>query len=91
MVTMAVESRGEWPVNWRITSFPADARRVLQIRNAAEQYRQQYEISGPVADLEAEQAVIDSSSVCAKLHGAVNQPITFVLPTFLLRILSWLS
>lgn len=83
-------SKGEWPINWRLTTFPADARKVLQIRNASEKYTVEHGMVGPVADLEAEQAVMDSSPIYARLHSGINQPITFVLPTSVLRVLSWL-
>lgn len=89
-MTIEAKSKGEWPINWRLTSFPSDARLVLQIRQAARQYQEQHNITGPVADLEAEQGIINSSPIYGRLYRKVNQPITFCLATPVLRALSWL-
>ena len=88
MVNMEFESKSEIPINWRLTTFPKDARAVLQIRAAARKYQEEHNLSGSVADLVAEQAVIESSVIYQRAQRDVNQPITFSLPTGLLKVLA---
>ncbi len=88
MTVIEAKSKGELPINWRLTSFPADARRVLKIRAVVSKYLVQNNLESPIADLVAEQALLDKSPVFGKLYRSVNQPVTFALPTRLLKVLS---
>jgi len=81
-------SKGEPPINWRIETFPSDASLVLKLRAASKRYRQQHKISSPVADLQAEQILLDTSPEFRRMHSMVRQPIAFALPTPVLRVLS---
>lgn len=86
---MTLESKtGEFPINWCVTSFPKDAGLVLWMRSKVEKYLQEHPIDNPVADLTAEQILLDTDPTFRAMHKRVNQPITFVLPTRILRFLS---
>ena len=81
--------KGEWPINWGVTSFSSDAKLVLKLRAEVKRYQQEHNVTGPVADLQSEQVLIDSSPEFNKMHNMVNQPIAFSLPTPILRVLSY--
>ncbi len=83
-------TKGEPPLNWHLNSFPTDAKLVLWIRSRAREYLQTNKIGGPVADLEAEQKLYDTDTYFRITHDRVKQPITFVLPNPVLRLLSLL-
>lgn len=82
-------SKGEFPIKPRsLGSLPKDAKLVLGIRSAVKQYLMQHRIDGPIADLVAEQTLMDTDPEIKSLHDGINQPITFILPTPLLRFLA---
>ena len=84
------KSKEESPINWRLWTFPEDARQILRLRRVVGIYQRLHKIDGPVADLEAEQALLDTDPHFRAVHKMVNQPIAFVLPPLILKALSLL-
>lgn len=89
-MTIESKTKGEFPINWRVTSFPKDAGLVLWMRSEIGKYLQEHQINNPVADLTAEQILLDTDPTFRTMHKRVKQPITFVLPTRVLKFLSQL-
>lgn len=89
---MSVESQsnGEWPINWKVWTFPKDARLVLKLRADTSAHLYNNPEVGAYTYLAAEGELFRSSETFRARHNKVNQPITFSLPNFVLRALSWL-
>lgn len=88
IMTIENKAKGEFPINWHVNSFPKDARLILWMRSKVGEHLQEHPVDNPVADLTAEQVLLDTDLTFRVMHQRVNQPITFVLPTGVLRFLS---
>lgn len=85
LMNRMVESRGELPINLNFSTFPSDATRVLYIRaQVARELERGRGRGTPVDDLIIEGSRVD----LVEIGRRVRQPITFSLPTALLRVLS---
>lgn len=63
-MTIESKTKGEFPINWHVTSFPKDAELLLWMRGEVEKYLQEHPIDNPVADLTAEQVLLGTDYIC---------------------------
>lgn len=80
--------KGEFPINWRFWTFPRDAKTVLKLRSLTRHRQKELGLTSPVADLEAEQDLLVTNTGFRASHNMINQPLVFVLPEPILKVLS---